>query len=182
MFSERVFSLISLGSRTCRGPTRAVRAGCQTKSDWPPLTDYYTAPLPGLIRMTVLDRPHPSYKLGLRITVDGVMPRISIVHPGSIADKAGLRIGPRREPFDSTPMAVDSASPGSPHVRPTGVHRTCGEPDETKENTHPKNCTALLRDQATGCCRRARRATRRASSSWGARRQATQRTAPTCAA
>ena len=30
-----------------------------------------------------------------------------------------------------------------------GVHRTCGEPDETKKNTHPKNIAALFRDQAT---------------------------------
>ena len=29
-------------------------------------------------------------------------------------------------------------------VRPMGVHRTCGEPDEIKKNTHPKNITALL--------------------------------------
>ena len=28
-----------------------------------------------------------------------------------------------------------------------GVHRTCGEPDEIKKNTHPKNVTALFRDQ-----------------------------------
>ena len=26
--------------------------------------------------------------------------------------------------------------------------RTCGEPDEIKKNTHPKNITALVRDQA----------------------------------
>ena len=25
--------------------------------------------------------------------------------------------------------------------------RTCGEPDEIKKNTHPKNITALFRDQ-----------------------------------
>ena len=30
------------------------------------------------------------------------------------------------------------------------MHRTCGEPDEIKKNTHPKNITALLRDQAIG--------------------------------
>ena len=44
--------------------------------------------------------------------------------------------GTRREPFNSTPMAVNSVSSGSPHVRPVG--RTCGEPDEIKKNTHPK--------------------------------------------
>ena len=27
-------------------------------------------------------------------------------------------------------------------------HRTCGEPDEIKKNTHPKNITALPREQA----------------------------------
>ena len=26
-----------------------------------------------------------------------------------------------------------------------GVHRTCGEPDEIKKNTHPKNTAALFR-------------------------------------
>ena len=42
---------------------------------------------------------------------------------------------------------VNSISSGSPHVRPMGVHRTCGEPDEIKENTHPDNTTALFRDR-----------------------------------
>ena len=45
-------------------------------------------------------------------------------------------------PFNSTPMAVNSISLGSPHVRP--VVRTCGEPDEIKKNTHPKNTTAFF--------------------------------------
>ena len=57
------------------------------------------------------------------------------------------RAGTRREPFNSTPMAVNPISPGSPHVRPMGVHRTCGEPDEIKKNTHPKKFTALCREQ-----------------------------------
>ena len=34
-------------------------------------------------------------------------------------------------------------SSGSPHVRPMGVHRTCGEPDEIKNNTHPKDFSPL---------------------------------------
>ena len=51
----------------------------------------------------------------------------------------------RPEPFNFTPMAVKSILSGSPHVRPMG--RTCGEPDEIKKNTHPKNITALCRDQ-----------------------------------
>ena len=29
-----------------------------------------------------------------------------------------------------------------------GVHRTCGEPNEIKKNTHPNNITALFREQA----------------------------------
>jgi len=53
--------------------------------------------------------------------------------------------GTRHEPFNFTPMAVNSISSGSPHVRPMG--RTCGEPDEIKKNTHPKNFTALFREQ-----------------------------------
>ena len=36
------------------------------------------------------------------------------------------------------------------HVRPTGVHRTCGEPDETKKTTHPVNITSPSREQAEG--------------------------------
>ena len=52
--------------------------------------------------------------------------------------------GTRLKPFNSTPMAVNPISSGSPHVRPTGVHRTCGEPDEIKKNTHPKNIPALF--------------------------------------
>ena len=50
----------------------------------------------------------------------------------------------RREPFNSTPMAVNPIPFGSPHARTTG--RTCGEPNEIKRNTHPKNTTALCRD------------------------------------
>ena len=43
-------------------------------------------------------------------------------------------------------MTVISISSGSPHVRctPMGVHRTCGEPDDIKKNTHPTNITALF--------------------------------------
>ena len=41
-------------------------------------------------------------------------------------------------------MAVNPISSGPPHVRPMGVHRTCGEPDEIKKNAHPKNITALF--------------------------------------
>ena len=37
----------------------------------------------------------------------------------------------QREPFNFTPMAVNSIPSGSPHVRPMG--RTCGEPDEIKK-------------------------------------------------
>ena len=29
--------------------------------------------------------------------------------------------------------------------------RTCGEPDEIKKNTHPKNTTALFREQVGRC-------------------------------
>ena len=47
-------------------------------------------------------------------------------------------------------MAANSIPPGSPHVRPMGVHRTGGEPDEIKKNTHPENNTVLFREQASG--------------------------------
>ena len=42
------------------------------------------------------------------------------------------------------PMWINSISSGSPHVRPTGVHRKCGEPVETKKNTHPKYITVFF--------------------------------------
>ena len=45
-------------------------------------------------------------------------------------------------------MGVNSISFGSPHVRPMWALSTCGEPNEIKKNTHPKNSTALSRDQA----------------------------------
>ena len=64
--------------------------------------------------------------------------------------------GTRPEPFNYTPMAVNSISSGSPHVRCTPMGRTCGEPDEIKKNTHPKYFTALFREQAS---RRGPRAT-----------------------
>ena len=60
-------------------------------------------------------------------------------------DAGGRRQRTRPEPFNFTPVGVNPISPGSPHVRPMGVHRTCGEPDEIKKNTHPKNVTALFR-------------------------------------
>ena len=44
----------------------------------------------------------------------------------------------RIKAFNPTPMGVDSISPGSPHARPMGVHRTCGEPNEIKKNTQPE--------------------------------------------
>ena len=57
----------------------------------------------------------------------------------------------RREPFNSTPMAVNSISPGPPHVRcaPMWALSTCGEPDEIKKNTHPRHTAALVREQAS---------------------------------
>ena len=40
--------------------------------------------------------------------------------------------------FSFTPMAVNSISFGSPHVRPMGRTRGAWPPNETKKNTHPK--------------------------------------------
>ena len=51
-------------------------------------------------------------------------------------------------------MAVNPIYSGSPHVRPVG--RTCGEPGEIKKNTHPKNITALFREQGRRTTSRAR--------------------------
>ena len=46
-------------------------------------------------------------------------------------------------------MGANSISFGSPHVRctPMGRTDTCGDPNEIKKNTHPKNITALFRAQ-----------------------------------
>ena len=65
---------------------------------------------------------------------------------GDVSDPTAkfTKWGPRPEPFNFTPMAVNPVSFGSPHVRPMGC--TCGEPGEIKKNTHPKYITALLRD------------------------------------
>ena len=57
--------------------------------------------------------------------------------------------GTRHDPFNITPMGVNSISVGSPHVRCTPMGRTCGEPNEIKKNTHPEHTTALFRAQ--GC-------------------------------
>ena len=59
-------------------------------------------------------------------------------------DVARTKNRTRREPFNFTPMGVNPVSSGPPHVRPIG--RTCGEPDEIKKNTHPKNITTFFRD------------------------------------
>ena len=60
--------------------------------------------------------------------------------------------GPRPEPFNFTPMGVNSISFGSPHVRctPMWALSTCGEPNKIKKNTHPKNIAARSHEQATG--------------------------------
>ena len=59
--------------------------------------------------------------------------------------------GTCREPSNLTPMAVNSISFGSPHVRCTPMwalsNITCAEPNESKKNTHPKYITALFREQ-----------------------------------
>ena len=79
----------------------------------------------------------------------------TITHPKTFTalscDQDGLRQvhgGTRPEPFNFTPMGVNSISFGSPHVGPIWALSTCGEPDEIKKNTHPKNTTAPCREQA----------------------------------
>ena len=46
--------------------------------------------------------------------------------------------GTRREPFNFTPMGVNSISFGSPHVRCTPMGRTCGEPRRNQEKYPPE--------------------------------------------
>ena len=64
--------------------------------------------------------------------------------PPSVGAPLRATAGTRHEPFNFTPMGVNSISSGSPRVRRMGGHRTCGEPNEMKKNTHSKNSTALL--------------------------------------
>ena len=54
------------------------------------------------------------------------------------------------QPFNSTPMGVNSISSGSPHVRPMGVHCTCGEADEIKKHTQPETYSPPSRGQVLG--------------------------------
>ena len=77
------------------------------------------------------------------------VPTINMTYPSllwSTHYSKYIVLGTRREPFNVTPMAANSIPRGSPHVpiRTMGVHRTCGEPDGIKKNTHPKNATALF--------------------------------------
>ena len=72
--------------------------------------------------------------------------------------------GTRHEPFNYTHMGVNSIPSGSPHVRPMGVHRTCGGPNEIKKNTHPKIFTALFHGQVRPVRRPRRRPMRRRGS------------------
>ena len=61
---------------------------------------------------------------------------------GALASPAGMC----REPYSFTPMGGQFGFFRSPHVRPMWALSTCGEPNEIKKNTHPKNIThtALL--------------------------------------
>jgi len=55
-------------------------------------------------------------------------PAVTYRMTGNESDAAQMAfaLGTRHKPFNSTPMGVNSISSGSPHVRPMGVHRTCG--------------------------------------------------------
>ena len=122
------FSLISLGSphvprahmgRTCGEPNESELAAAHGS----------------LYRPIIVPRPPivvPPHYCTAPFQATGL--RTAIIH------------GTRREPFNSTPMGVNSISLDPPRVRTMG--RTCGEPDESKKNTHPKSTTALLCGQA----------------------------------
>ena len=73
-------------------------------------------------------------------------PRAAEHGPGGDGCLGWVRVQGRSIP---PPMAVNPISSGPPRVRctPMGVHRTCGEPGEIKQNTHPKCITPPLRDQ-----------------------------------
>ena len=51
--------------------------------------------------------------------------------------------------FNEGLMAVKLISFGSPHVRRTGVHRRCGEPNETEKNPQPKGLRLLFTGSST---------------------------------
>ena len=121
----------------CGRAVAVARAGTHTANTLP-------AHLPRWYKPCVL-APSP---LRNRATVGGA--RIDCIPIGGTTTRSSS--SPRttggrthHEPFNFNPMVVNPISSGSPHVRPMGVHRTCGEPDELKRNTHPENCPALLR-------------------------------------
>ena len=69
--------------------------------------------------------------------------------PGASSTNTRVYIqGALRAPFSSTQMWANSISPAHPRVRPMGALSTCRRAGEIKKITHPKNATALFRDQA----------------------------------
>ena len=60
------------------------------------------------------------------------------------------------EPYNPTPMAVNSTSPGSPHVLRAhmGVHRTCGEVSLSKSRKDPRTILILRSACFTPLCYR----------------------------
>ena len=65
-----------------------------------------------------------------------IRPRSSSLRTGRWSSRAA-RYAPRIRVLNCTPMAVNPIPFGSPRVRPTGVHRTCGEPNESKKGWLP---------------------------------------------
>ena len=131
--SQHVRPAPSMWGREYARARERTRPGTPTPP-WPPLTLY----LDGCVGLKVPFLP------GLLGAVHGLVPHVAHrrLRPH--------RLGTRREPFSFTPVAVNSISSGSPHVRctPMWALSTCGEPDEIKKNTHPELITALFRAQA----------------------------------
>ena len=62
-----------------------------------------------------------------RIEADAVrLDSATVSTPKATVDRLASAEGTRREPFNPTPMAVNSISSGSPHVRPMWALSTCG--------------------------------------------------------
>ena len=105
------------------------------------------------VRVTSRSLPPQRRSIRFRLAPRTYAPRGCIVRADGLAKSRKIptrncftALG-NEQAFNSTPMAVNPISSGSPHVRPMG--RTCGEPDEIKKNTHPKSFTALFREQAS---------------------------------
>ena len=138
--------MVRVVSRSIPPPWRSIRFRLAPRT--------YDAPPWGcivrVVSQTKSRKKYPPEKWYCSFACRNMLPRFCVGRAGGVQQLVHAGRGTRLEPFNFTPMAVNSISSGSPHVRPMG--RTCGEPDEIKKNTHPKNITTLFREQDNTTC------------------------------